>query len=229
MFGLDGGRRMFDRETSKPKRVSETLGRLVAYFKPYWPVLLLTAVLIVGNTWTQVSGDYFEGVSISRLVVNPGNANMLYAAVLRGRGGARRTTPPVHSKFGIWKSTDGGVNWTLLKEAKSESNGATDLEMDPQNPSILYSSFWGDAIYKSTDAGNSWSPIMNFGFTGANFAAALTRFSIAISHPSAGGDGTLYAGFDWVDAGGYHPSRAFKSTNGGTSWALLPDGSGGRS
>ena len=42
MFGLDGGRRMFDRETSKPKRVSETLGRLVNYFKPYWPVLLLT-------------------------------------------------------------------------------------------------------------------------------------------------------------------------------------------
>ena len=28
MFGLDGGRRMFDQETSKPKKVSETLGRL---------------------------------------------------------------------------------------------------------------------------------------------------------------------------------------------------------
>src|SRR6266508_860980 len=96
-----------------------------------------------GNTWTQVSGDYFEGVSISQLIVHPTNANTLYAAVLRGRGGARRTTPPVHSKFGIWKSTDGGVNWTLLKEAKNESNGTTDLEIDSQNPNILYSSFWG--------------------------------------------------------------------------------------
>jgi hypothetical protein len=38
----------------------------------------------------------------------------------------------VHSKFGIWKSTDGGINWTLLKEAKAESNGATDLEIDSQ-------------------------------------------------------------------------------------------------
>ena len=99
-----------------------------------------------GNTWAQISGDYFVGVSISQLLVHPTNANILYAAVLRGRGGSRRTTPPVHSKFGIWKSTDGGVNWTLLKEAKNESNGATDLEMDPQNPNILYSSFWGDAI-----------------------------------------------------------------------------------
>ncbi len=177
-----------------------------------------------GSTWTQVSGDYFEGVSISQLAVYPTNANILYAAVLRGRGGARRTTPTVHSKFGIWKSTDGGVNWTLLKEAKAELNGATDLEIDPQNPNILYASFWGDAIYKSTDGGSTWSPIMNFGFPSPNFAAGLTRFSIDLSHPSSGGSGTLYAGFDWLDANGYHPSRVFKSTNGGASWTMLPGG-----
>jgi uncharacterized repeat protein (TIGR01451 family) len=177
-----------------------------------------------GNTWNQISGDYFEGVSISQLVVHPTDANTLYVSVLRGRGGARRTTPPVHSKFGIWKSTDGGVNWTLLKEAKNESNGATDLEIDPQNPNILYSSFWGDAIYKSTNGGNTWSPIMNFGFPSPNFLATATRFSIDLSHPSSGGSGTLYAGFDWADAAGYHPSRVFKSTNGGSSWTMLPAG-----
>ena len=177
-----------------------------------------------GNTWTHISGDYFEGVSIAQLAVHPTNADTLYAAVLRGRGGARRTTPTVHSKYGIWKSTDGGVNWTLLKEVKNESNGATDLEIDPQNPNILYATFWGDAIYKSTNGGNTWSPIMNFGFPSPNFAAAATRFAIDISHPSPAGSGTLYAGFDWVDANGYHPSRVFKSTNGGASWTMLPGG-----
>src|SRR6059058_5706576 len=45
-----------------------------------------------GNTWTHVSGDYFEAVSVSHLAVDPADPNHLYASVLRGRGGARRTT-----------------------------------------------------------------------------------------------------------------------------------------
>ena len=36
----------------------------------------------------------------------------------------------------------------------------------------------------------------------------------------------LYAGFDWVDADGYHKSRVFKSTNAAGSWTMLPAGSG---
>jgi len=178
-----------------------------------------------GQTWSHVSGDYFVGVAISRIAVDPTNASHLYATVLRGRGGARRTTPSAHSKYGIWESKDGGVSWTLLKEAKLESNGATDIEIDPQNPSILYASFWGDAMYKSTNGGATWTPIMGGLPSGANFAAAQTRFSISISHPSPGGSGVLYAGFDWIDSAGAHqPARIFKSTNGGASWNELPAG-----
>jgi uncharacterized repeat protein (TIGR01451 family) len=176
-----------------------------------------------GNTWNHVSGDYFRGVAISRLVVDPANADHVYAAVLRGRGGARRVTPAVHSQFGIWESKDGGVSWTLLKEV-TEANGATDLEMDPQNTSILYASFWGDAIYKSTNGGASWVRIMN-GIPGApaDHASNLTRFSIGLSHPAGSGP-VLYAGFDWEDADGYHPSRVFKSTDAGANWTKLPAG-----
>ena len=39
-----------------------------------------------GEHWATVSGDYFEGVSISNLVVDPANADHLFASVLRGRG-----------------------------------------------------------------------------------------------------------------------------------------------
>jgi photosystem II stability/assembly factor-like uncharacterized protein len=176
-----------------------------------------------GSTWKHVSRDYFRGVAISRMVVHPTNPNTVYAAVLRGRGGSRRVTPAVHSRYGIWKSTNGGVSWKLLRET-TEPTGATDLELDPQNPNILYASFWGDAIYKSTNAGATWTPIMN-GIPGttAHHAANQTRFSIALAHP-AGQNAVLYAGFDWQDAAGYHPSRVWKSTDEGASWQLLPAG-----
>src|SRR2546427_1384996 len=167
-----------------------------------------------GTNWSQVSGDFFVAVSVSRLVVDPTNPNHLYASVLRGRGGARRTTPAVHSRFGIWESTDGAVSWTLLKEAKSEFNGATDVEIDPQNAQIVYASFWGDAIYKSTNGGATWAPIMN-GLPVADYAGAQTRFSIAISHSSVLQPTILYAGFDWSDATGHHASRIWKSTDAG--------------
>jgi photosystem II stability/assembly factor-like uncharacterized protein len=181
-----------------------------------------------GETWTHVSGDFFEGVSISRIVVDPANADHIYAAVLSGRGGARRTPPAIHSRFGIWTSTDGGVNWTLLKEVTS-TNGATDLELDPQTPSTMYASFWGDKIYKSTDAGVHWTPIMNGLPAGADYAAAQTRFSISLSHPE-GQAAVLYAGFDWIDADGHdQPAHVFKSTDEGASWAVLPTGTGSNS
>jgi ATP-binding cassette, subfamily B, multidrug efflux pump len=56
-----GHRGLFDRETSKPKRTSETLGRLMAYFKPWWPVLILAAVLVVISTWAQVTTPELSG------------------------------------------------------------------------------------------------------------------------------------------------------------------------
>src|SRR5437773_2408991 len=76
-----------------------------------------------GNTWSQVSGDYFAGVSTARLAVDPTNANHLYAAIERGRGGVRRVSPPIHSTYGIWESTDGAVTWTLRMAAPAVSPG----------------------------------------------------------------------------------------------------------
>ena len=177
-----------------------------------------------GIHWSHVSGDYFAGVAISRLAVDPANAKHLYASVLRGRGGARRVSPPEHSRFGVWESTDGGVTWSLRKEVAT-TLGATDIRMDPRNHNILYTSFWGDAIYKSTDGGATWNPIMNGLPAGADHASNATRFNLSISHPS-GQSPVLYTGFDWIDATGYHPSRVFKSTDQGANWTMLPGGSG---
>ena len=176
-----------------------------------------------GFSWKHVSGDYFAGVSISRLVVDPTNFRHLYVSVLRGRGGAKRVSPPDHSRFGIWESTNSGVTWTLLKEVPTTA-GATDVRIDPQNHNILYASFWGDAIYKSTNGGATWATAMT-GLPAVNYAATATRFSISISHP-AGQPAVLYVGFDWADATAYHPARIWKSTNEGATWSILPAGTG---
>ena len=180
-----------------------------------------------GTTWTHVSGDYFFGVSTARLAVDPTNPNHLYAAILRGRGGAHRTSPPVHSTYGLWESTDGAVTWHLLMAAPGSSLGATEVRIDPVTPNVLYASFLGDKIYKSTDGGATWNPIMNGLPAEADFSAGPTRFSIGLSHP-AGQSPVLYVGFDFVNGpsaspavggpGAHRVARIFKSTDAGASW-----------
>jgi len=180
-----------------------------------------------GTTWTHVSGDYFFGVSTARLAIDPTNANHLYAAILRGRGGAHRTTPPVRSTYGLWESTDGGVTWRLLKAAPGTSEGATEVRIDPITPTVLYASFLGDKMYKSTDGGVTWNPIMNGLPAETDFAAGPTRFSIGLSHP-AGQSPVLYVGFDFINGPSAPPSvggpgvrrvaRVYKSIDAGASW-----------
>src|SRR6185437_8254949 len=93
-----------------------------------------------GATWANVSGDYFFGVSTARLAVDPSDSSHVYAAILRGRGGARRVSPPIHSAYGLWESHDGGVSWTLIKPTPAGTLGATDVRIDPVDPHVLYAS-----------------------------------------------------------------------------------------
>jgi uncharacterized repeat protein (TIGR01451 family) len=179
-----------------------------------------------GTTWTNVSGTTFDGVATAGLAVDPTNADHLYVAIGRGRSGIRRVTPPTSTVYGIYESTNGGTSWTLRKGTTDQFRGATDIDIDPRTPSILYASFWGDAMYKSTDAGAHWTPIMSGLPADADFAAGATRFSIGLSHPQ-GQSAVLYVGFDYVDKAGKHqPGRVWKSTNEGASWSQLPGGSG---
>ena len=176
-----------------------------------------------GIHWAPIGGNTFHGVSISKVVVDVNNPNRLWASVIRGRAGSRRQTPPVTSRYGIWESKDGGTTWKLLRRAVDELHGATDLVQDPGSPNILYATFWGDAIYRSTDYGKHWNKFMAGIPTNATFGTGGgTRFAIGISHP-AGHDAVLYAGFEWTIGGVDQPSRIWKSVNGG-AWSLTPAG-----
>ncbi len=65
MFGgPDGLRRIMSQETIKPRRLGETLGRFGAYFRPYWLLLALVALLVIASTWAQVTSPDLIGQAV---------------------------------------------------------------------------------------------------------------------------------------------------------------------
>ncbi|MBC6936374.1 MAG: ABC transporter ATP-binding protein [Chloroflexi bacterium] len=74
MGGLDGGRRIFEREISKPKNVGATLGRFWRYFRQRWYALALVLVLMIVTTWIQVLGPRLIGQAVDcYLFARPGS------------------------------------------------------------------------------------------------------------------------------------------------------------
>jgi ATP-binding cassette subfamily B protein len=64
MGGMDGGRRLFERDVLKPKNLSATLGRFGQYFRKYWIGLAISLALIVIGTWTQVVAPDYIGQAV---------------------------------------------------------------------------------------------------------------------------------------------------------------------
>ena len=58
------GDRMLRQETLKPKSVGATLSRFSRYFRPYWFGLILVALLMAVNAYTQVIGPILIGQAV---------------------------------------------------------------------------------------------------------------------------------------------------------------------
>ena len=166
-----------------------------------------------GDTWVNI-GLTNERI-ISKIVINPANTNIIYAATM-GLPFVR------NNDRGLYKSTDGGNSWNQVLFISNDA-GIIDLVMDPNNPDVLFAAGWnrirnnqesliiGQAakIYKTTDGGANWN-ILTSGLPSND----MSRIGLAMSKTSSN---VIYAAYvnDQLDFDG-----VYKSTDGGNNWTL---------
>ena len=167
---------------------------------------------------------------IGAVVIHPRDPNLVYIAA---QGNAFKPT----RDRGVYRSKDGGKTWQKVLFV-SDSTGATDLEMAPDNPNEIYASMWrGErkpwtiisgaregGIYKSSDGGDTWTKLTNglpkglFGKSDLAVSPADARRVYALIEAPEPEDG-LYRSDDrgqtWRLVSSYNPllNRPFYYTN----------------
>jgi len=92
MFG-GGHMRGLTQEAAKPTEVGRTLRRLLGYFRPFWRLLALAAVLIVVSAAMQTAALYLPGVAVDQFIGPSGQPRPVWLEwlldVLNPVGGAQ--------------------------------------------------------------------------------------------------------------------------------------------
>jgi len=188
-----------------------------------------------GGVWKSVNGGTtFKPVfdkqpvqSIGAIAIDPKNPKTVWVG-----SGESWTRNSVSYGDGIYKSTDGGDNWTNLGLANSER--IAKIAIDPSDTNTVYvcvpGKLWSDSddrgVYKTSDGGKSWTKVLK----GSNASTGCSMLTLDRANPK-----TLYAGMwdfrrkGWTfRSGGDGPdapsgSGLFKSTDGGATWQSLDD------
>jgi len=131
----------------------------------------------------------------------PGNPNVLYVGAASG---------------GVWKTTDGGLTFQpIFDDQPIASIG--DLALAPTNPAVIYvgsgeanarnSVSFGDGVYKSTDAGQSWTHV------GLADTRHISRVLVSSLDPEV-----VFVGAMGHFYGPNEERGVFRSTDGGRNW-----------
>ena len=116
-----------------------------------------------------------EDTGAANLEMDPTNPDVLYAAMWSHRRRPWTFDSGLHGKSGLYKSTDGGENWTLLANGlPQEKMGRIGIALAADGKTAYASVETGTAktkgIYRTTDAGASWTK------TGDNWNAHIRPF-----------------------------------------------------
>ena len=164
-----------------------------------------------GQSWGKLGGTAFDGCSISSIVVKSGEPSTVVVGVTSPNVW-RDTACTTGSRFGIYRTINGGANWTRVLAAH-----ATKVVAAPNNPAVLYAGAYDGGVYKSVNSGGSWTKLTSASFPASPFGRVEIT---AVAAAGLGQQQTLYAAFaaheqKWILKGVY------RSNDGGASWAKL--------
>lgn len=124
-----------------------------------------------GATWQKMGLE--DSHHIGRIVIHPTDPDLVYVAAM-----GHLFTP--NEERGVFKTTDGGASWDKVLYV-DENVGAIDLAMNRDDPDVLYAAMYEkyrypwhfeeggpeSGIYKTTDAGATWTRLAGGLPTGA--------------------------------------------------------------
>lgn len=171
------------------------------------------------SAWTLINTGY-PSLAIGSIAIDSANPNVMYIGtgenygyrysnfgldirVMRGMYG-----------IGILKTTNAGATWTKsLDWSYNNQTGVWDVLINPKNSNILYAAT-SEGIYKSINAGNSWSQILPYKMV---MDLLINPIDTNILYASVGNltnDSPLPA----------NEIGIFKTTNSGINWTKLSGG-----
>jgi len=182
-----------------------------------------------GGVWKSVNGgttfapvfDKEAVQSIGAIAVDPSNPKNVWVGT--GESWVRNS---VSIGDGVYRSTDGGENWTNVGLMDSEHISKIIVNPGDGNTALVCAlgHLWSDGgdrgVYKTTDGGKTWRAVL----TGPNASTGCGMLAGSEREP-----GTVYASLwdfrrqGWTFRSGGPGSGLFKSTDGGEHWTELTE------
>ncbi len=166
-----------------------------------------------GKTWSHIGLE--QSRHIGEIIVDPRDPDVAYVAAL---GHSAKD----NAERGVYRTTDGGGSWDLVLHI-SESAGAVDLSIDPNNPRIVFATTWearrnfwsinsggpGSGLWRTADGGDTWE---NLSTSPGLPEGTLGKIGVSVS--PANSDRV----FALIEAAG-RDRGLYRSDDGGRTWA----------
>ncbi|MFA6165135.1 MAG: hypothetical protein WC700_00825 [Gemmatimonadaceae bacterium] len=183
-----------------------------------------------GRTWEFLGLK--ETQHIGRVVVDPANKDIVYVAAL----GAAWAT---NKERGLYKTVDGGKSWQL-KKFINDSTGFIDVALDPRDSKVVwaasyqrirgpyfqYSGGKGSALWKSTDAGETWTEVKGGGLpetTKGRIGIAIAASNPDVIYLMLEADTAANPKKDPKVKAQKSPRGLWRTTDGGKTWEKRDD------